>query len=77
MSTYFLVTIFLPFTNLVDVEVDLKFPPPPPPPPPPNEPPNDELENDEKLKNQIGMLKYAQTTSMLIRDIPGMLPERD
>ena len=51
--TYFLVTIFLPFTNLVDVEVDLKLPPPPPPPPPPNEPPNDELENDEKLEEKI------------------------
>ena len=52
-GTYFFVTIFLPFTNFVDVEVDLKFPPPPPPPPPPNDPPNDELENDEKLKHKL------------------------
>lgn len=40
-SQYRFVVIFLPLTNLVEVETDLKLPIPPPPPPP-----NDEEEKD-------------------------------
>lgn len=39
-SQYRFVVIFLPLTNLVEVETDLKLPIPPPPPP------NDEEEKD-------------------------------
>ena len=46
--TYFCVTIFLPFTNFVDVDEDRKLPPIPGWPPPLK----DELEKDENLWQQ-------------------------
>lgn len=42
---YRFVVIFLPLTNLVEVDTDLKLPIPPPPPPPP---PKDEEEKEVK-----------------------------
>lgn len=63
--THFLVTIFLPLTYLVDVEVDRKFPPP-------RGPLNDVLEKLENLQtennNQITKEKGIHTQYKRKRD---------
>lgn len=51
--THFLVTIFLPLTYLVDVEVDLKFPPP-------RGPLNDVLEKLENLQTENNTTKLQK-----------------
>ena len=56
LIAYFFVTTFFPLTIFVEVDVDRKFPPPPPPPPP--GPPNDVLENDVKLKQEMEIMPY-------------------